>query len=116
MKQRHLTCSAGTAQHAWSRGVRGLFMSRRPATFLSAIVLVAGLAAAATPARKAGLEKFTALAYSIDGKSADGSTPRKGTVSADPNVLPLGSKIRMIGAGYFVQVTRTCGDRRAPLV
>jgi rare lipoprotein A len=76
-------------------------MSRTPATFVIAILFVAGLAAAATPMRKAGRRKFTALAYSIEGKSADGSKSGKGTVAADPNVLPLGSKIRVSGAGAY---------------
>jgi rare lipoprotein A len=68
---------------------------------LIATLFVAGLAAAATPARKARPEKFTALAYSIQGKSADGSNARKGTVAADPNVLPVGSKIRVSAAGAY---------------
>ncbi len=76
-------------------------MYRTPAAFLMAILFVASLAAAATPARKAGPEKFTALAYSIEGKSADGSKSCKGTVAADPSVLPLGSKIRVSGAGTY---------------
>ena len=76
-------------------------MCRTPAPFLMAILFVASLAAAATPARKAGPEKFTALAYSIEGKSADGSKSCKGTVAADPSVLPLGSKIRVSGAGTY---------------
>ena len=54
-------------------------MPRTHATFLIAILFVAGLAAAAT----------------------DGSKSRKGTVAADPNVLPLGSKIRVSGAGAY---------------
>jgi len=78
-----------------------MFMCRTPAPFLMAILFVASLAAAATPARKAGPEKFTALAYSIEGKSADGSKSCKGTVAADPSVLPLGSKIRVSGAGTY---------------
>jgi 3D (Asp-Asp-Asp) domain-containing protein len=45
--------------------------------------------------------RFLKVAYSIDGKSAAGSKTRKGTVSADPNVLPLGSKIRVTGAGTY---------------
>jgi len=76
-------------------------MYRTPATFLIAILFVAGLAAAATPARRAGPEQFTAVAYSIEGKSADGSKSCRGTVAADPNVLPLGSKIRVSGAGTY---------------
>ena len=76
-------------------------MCRTPATLLIAILFVASLAAAATPARKAGPEKFTASAYSIAGKSAVGSKSCKGTVAADPNVLPLGPKIRVRGAGAY---------------
>jgi rare lipoprotein A len=76
-------------------------MRRSLATFLIAFLFVAGLAAAATPARKAGRRKFTAVAHSVEGKSADGSQSRRGTVAADPNVLPLGSKIRVSGAGAY---------------
>ena len=76
-------------------------MRRTPATFLIAILFVAGLAAAATRARKAGRRKFTAVAHSVEGKSADGSQARKGTVAADLSVLPLGSKIRVSGAGAY---------------
>ncbi len=78
-----------------------MFMCRTPVTLFSAVLFVAGFAAGATPARKAGPEKFTAFAYSIEGKAADGSKSCKGTVSADPNVLPLGSKIRVSGAGTY---------------
>ena len=70
-----------------------MFIFRTSATFLIAILFVASLAAA--PA------KFTALAYSIAGKSADGSQSCKGTVAADPKVLPLGSRIRVSGAGTY---------------
>jgi len=76
-------------------------MRRRPAPFLIAFIFVAGLAAAATPPRKAGRMKFAAVAHSVEGKSADGSQSRKGTVAADPDVLPLGSKIRVSGAGAY---------------
>jgi rare lipoprotein A len=76
-------------------------MHRTLATLLIAFLFVAGLAAAATPARKAGRRKFTAVAHSVEGKSADGSQSRKGTVAADPKVLPLGSKIRVSGAGAY---------------
>jgi 3D (Asp-Asp-Asp) domain-containing protein len=78
-----------------------MFMRRTPATFLIAFLFVAGLAAAATPVRKAGRRKFTAVAHSVEGKSADGSQSRTGTVAADPNVLPLGAKIRVSGAGAY---------------
>lgn len=76
-------------------------MCRSPVAFLSAVLFIVAFAAGATPARKARLEKFTAFAYSIEGKAADGSKSCKGTVSADPDVLPLGSKIRVSGAGTY---------------
>ena len=72
-----------------------MVMSCASATFLSAILFVGTFASAATPA------KFTASAYSIEGKAANGSKSCKGTVSADPAVLPLGSKIRVRGAGLY---------------
>ena len=76
-------------------------MYRTLVTFLVAGFFVAGLVAAATPVKKTERRKFTALAYSIVGKSADGSKSCTGTVAADPNVLPLGSKIRISGAGTY---------------
>jgi 3D (Asp-Asp-Asp) domain-containing protein len=74
-------------------------MCRTPVTLLIAILFVAS--AAPAPVRKAVPKKFTASAYSIEGKSADGSKSCKGTVAADPNVLPFGSKIRVSGAGAY---------------
>jgi len=81
--------------------VQRIFICRTPVTFLSAILFVAGFTAAAPPARKAGPEKFMASAYSIGGKAASGSKSYKGTVSADPKVLPLGTKIRVRNAGIY---------------
>lgn len=40
-----------------------------------------------------------ATAYSVEGKTADGTPAREGVVAADPDVLPLGSRIRVQGAG-----------------
>ena len=76
-------------------------MPRTPATLLIAILFVAGVAAEAVPARKAARKKFTAVAHSIEGQSASGPSSRKGTVAADPSVLPLGSRIRVRGAGAY---------------
>jgi rare lipoprotein A len=100
----HLTCSLDSlppCTNVSARAVRRVFMSRTPVTLLIAILFVAVVAAAAAPARKAGRRQFTASAYSIEGKSADGSKSGKGTVAADPNVLRLGSKIRVSGAGAY---------------
>ena len=44
---------------------------------------------------------FDATAYSIEGKTADGTHAREGIVAADPKVLPLGTRIRVQGAGQY---------------
>jgi 3D (Asp-Asp-Asp) domain-containing protein len=76
-------------------------MRHTPAAFLIAILYVTGVTAEAVPARKAARKTFTAVAHSIEGESANGSSSRKGTVAADPRVLPLGSRIRVRGAGAY---------------
>jgi 3D (Asp-Asp-Asp) domain-containing protein len=45
--------------------------------------------------------RFEATAYSIDGTTASGETTRNGVVAADPTVLPLGTRIRVVGAGRY---------------
>jgi 3D (Asp-Asp-Asp) domain-containing protein len=44
---------------------------------------------------------FVATAYSLHGKTASGTVTRPGVVAADPRVLPLGSQIRVRGAGAY---------------
>jgi 3D (Asp-Asp-Asp) domain-containing protein len=44
---------------------------------------------------------FEATAYSIEGETASGAQTRKGIVAADPKVLPIGSRIRVQGAGQY---------------
>jgi 3D (Asp-Asp-Asp) domain-containing protein len=46
--------------------------------------------------------QFTATAYSVEGETASGKQTREGrTVAADPNVLPLGTRIEVRGAGPY---------------
>ncbi|MGH9632430.1 MAG: 3D domain-containing protein [Bryobacteraceae bacterium] len=46
--------------------------------------------------------KFEATAYAISGITASGKPTREGrTVAADPEVIPLGSRIRVRGAGRY---------------
>ena len=46
--------------------------------------------------------KFTARAYAIDGTTASGEETQAGrTIAADPEVLPLGTRIRVSGAGRY---------------
>ena len=42
-----------------------------------------------------------ATAHSVEGETAAGTKSRVGTAAADPNVLPLGSRIRVQGAGKY---------------
>jgi 3D (Asp-Asp-Asp) domain-containing protein len=42
-----------------------------------------------------------ATAHSVEGITASGTWSRPGTVAADPAVLPLGSRIRVVGAGNY---------------
>jgi 3D (Asp-Asp-Asp) domain-containing protein len=46
-------------------------------------------------------EVFEATAYSIEGKTASGAQTREGICAADPDVLPLGSRIRVHEAGAY---------------
>src|SRR5262249_29430724 len=44
---------------------------------------------------------FEATAYTVEGETASGAQTRKGIVAADPKVLPIGSRIRVQGAGPY---------------
>jgi 3D (Asp-Asp-Asp) domain-containing protein len=44
---------------------------------------------------------FEATAYTLEGQTASGSMTRDGVVAADPRVLPLGTRIRVSGAGVY---------------
>ena len=44
---------------------------------------------------------FEATAYTIEGETASGAQTRKGIVAADPKVLPIGSRVRVQGAGQY---------------
>ena len=52
-------------------------------------------------ALRAGPILFTATAYSIRGLTVKGNVTRPGTAAADPRVIPLGSKVRVTGAGSY---------------
>lgn len=51
--------------------------------------------------RRSNSTTFKATAYALEGKTAMGTIARKGVVAADPDVLPLGSRIRVTGAGTY---------------
>ena len=64
---------------------------------LAATVGVSLQAAASTRAKRPRPMTMTATAYCLRGVTADGGEARRGTVAADPRVLPLGSRIRIRG-------------------
>jgi 3D (Asp-Asp-Asp) domain-containing protein len=55
--------------------------------------------------------RMEATAYCIEGETASGAQTRRGIVAADPDVLPLGTRIRVDGLGrrlsrtYYVEDT-----------
>jgi 3D (Asp-Asp-Asp) domain-containing protein len=48
-----------------------------------------------------GSLKFTATAYSLRGKMANGQGVHRGAIAADPRVLPLGTRVYIDGMGEF---------------
>ena len=57
--------------------------------------------APAPPPPAPRLLDFEATAYSITGTTASGQQTRRGIVAADPDILPLGSRIRVHDAGAY---------------
>jgi len=74
---------------------------------LGVAVLSAGVGCAplrgapARPIPPPRLLEFEATAYSVTGTTASGTQTRRGIVAADPRVLPIGSRIRVHGAGAY---------------
>lgn len=54
--------------------------------------------AAATPSPNG---KYVATAYSVSGKTASGQYTHRHVVAADPDILPIGSRIRIQRAGRY---------------
>lgn len=80
------------------------------------LVVISFLLMGALSARPKVL-RMEATAHSVEGITAAGTWSRPGTVAADPAVLPLGSRIRVVGAGresgdYSVEDTGNKVDGR----
>lgn len=56
---------------------------------------------ASIPPKTGDTAPFQATAYSIEGKTASGKHAREGICAADPDILPLGSRIRVHDAGAY---------------
>jgi 3D (Asp-Asp-Asp) domain-containing protein len=56
---------------------------------------------------------FTATAYSTSGTTADGGQGERGVAAADPDLIPLGSRIRVTRAGRYsgVYVVKDTGRK-----
>src|SRR5262245_19409516 len=83
-----------------------------PIGLLAVLTLVAAVACSRTqtpspspvPSGSAPAPKrmaFVATAYSIEGRTSSGVPSREGIVAADPSILPLGTRIRVHGAGQY---------------
>ncbi len=74
---------------------------------LSVVAVVSALAQACMGAAQAPAPAqpphgvYIARAYALQGLTADGSRAERGVVAADTRVLPLGTKIRVSGAGTY---------------
>jgi 3D (Asp-Asp-Asp) domain-containing protein len=61
-----------------------------------------GCSILALAADRKGWQTFTATAYSVEGETASGKQTRAGrTVAADPDILPVGTRIQIAGAGSY---------------
>lgn len=67
--------------------------------FRRAAIVLSALAVASSAG--AGSGTYTATAYAIEGRTASGARTRPGVVAADPDVLPLGSRIEVSNAGRY---------------
>jgi 3D (Asp-Asp-Asp) domain-containing protein len=67
----------------------------------SAVILAGLIYAVACGGEKAKVISMKASAFTLKGKTAAGTPAREGIVAADPDVLPLGTRIRVSGAGAY---------------
>jgi 3D (Asp-Asp-Asp) domain-containing protein len=66
-----------------------------------ALFLLASAIVEAAPRKRPTQYTFLATAHSQEGTAKDGTQSREGTVAADTKVLPLGTRIRISGAGPY---------------
>lgn len=76
-------------------------MIRRLFVMAAACCFLWSGSATARPRRLYRPLRFIATAFSIRGRTASGTRARPGTAAADPRILPLGSRIRVLGAGRY---------------
>ncbi len=69
-------------------------------SFAALALTVCGAAEARTRHRPT-IYRFQATAFSVAGTTAAGTDTHTGTAAADPRVLPLGTRVRVTGAGPY---------------
>lgn len=87
-------------------------MATRTSLVAACAVLILG---SSVDAQRAGVRRNSVLrveatAYCTEGETASGEYTRKGIVAADPDVLPLGSRIRVDGLGRRLSRTYDVED------
>jgi len=79
----------------------------RRSTFVaiaSTICLIAASAEGAQRPRATAALSMSATAYCESGKTRSGARARRGTVAADPRLLPIGSRIRVLAPKRYAGV------------
>ena len=102
-------CYLSYCRHAsklrWADGRRYTRGVRKPKLLVAVSLLLVPCASASDPKHKQPMArhqkgKFVAFAYSSGNLTSEGKPPVAGkTVAADPRVLPMGSRVRISGAG-----------------
>jgi 3D (Asp-Asp-Asp) domain-containing protein len=77
---------------------------------LTVTLLGATVEAQRSGIRRNAVVRVEATAYCVEGETASGVQTRKGIVAADPDVLPLGSRIRVDGLGRRLSRTYDVED------
>jgi 3D (Asp-Asp-Asp) domain-containing protein len=82
-------------------------------TVLAIVSFCCGATEARTGHRATRYYHVRATAFSIEGVTKDGGTTHFGIAAADPKVLPLGTRIRVTGAGRYsgIYVVTDTGSR-----
>ena len=74
-------------------------MATRTTWLVLSTLLVAQPLSADAPPRRNAVVRMEITAYCTKGETASGEQTRRGIVAADPQVLPLGSRVRVDGLG-----------------
>lgn len=106
-EQKWITLAEGRWQYGAVKRVSGRYTHSRTLRAVYTAALLMTAVAAQKPVSKTadppivGPQPFVATAYSTKGNTVKGVQTQPGIVAADPKILPLGSSIRVTGAGKY---------------